>query len=131
MDPLGLSGCGVGNSTKDAFDDLAKLRRDLGLKPGEGTLARLDINGESFYGINAHGQPVTLKVNAITRTHAEADVFQQASNSGIKGGKATLYVDRDLCPACGRNGGVRGMARQLGLEEVTVITPSGTQIIIP
>ncbi|HDT6507755.1 TPA: hypothetical protein QFV83_001047 [Klebsiella aerogenes] len=38
--------------------------------------------------------------------HAEADVFQHASNSGIKGGKATLYVDRDLCTACGRNDAV-------------------------
>jgi hypothetical protein len=75
--------------------------------------------------------PVNLRVNAITRTHAEADAFQQAANAGMNGGRGTLYVDRALCPACGPNGGVRGMMRQLGLEELEVITPQGTQVIRP
>ncbi|MEH2397133.1 hypothetical protein [Nostoc sp.] len=35
----------------------------------------------------------------------------------------------DLCRACGQNGGVKGMARQLNLEEIEVISPSGRQII--
>jgi len=91
----------------------------------------LDVGGRNFYGINAHGQPVNLRVNAITRTHAEADAFQQAANAGVSGGRGTLYVDRALCPACGQNGGVRGMMRQLGLEELEVITPQGTQVIRP
>jgi deoxycytidylate deaminase len=72
-----------------------------------------------------------MAVNAITRTHAEADVFQQALNAGAKGGNATLYVDRALCAACLQNGGVRSMARQLGVDQVTMITPQGTQIIRP
>jgi len=103
----------------------------LGLAEGEGTLARLDVGGRSFYGINAHGQPVGMRVNAITRAHAEADAFQQAANAGVSGERATLYVDSALCPACGPNGGVRGMARQLGLKEVEVITPQGTHVIRP
>ena len=111
--------------------DLAKFRGELGLPAGEGTLARLDAGGKSFYGINAHGQPVSLRVNAITRTHAEADAFQQAANDGVAGGRATLYVDRALCSACGSNGGVLGLARQLGLTEVKVITPQGTQFMQP
>ncbi|MBC7701783.1 MAG: hypothetical protein H7225_15435 [Massilia sp.] len=115
----------------DGLADLAKFRAGLGLKAGEGTLARLEVNGQVFYGINAHGQPVTMGVNAITRTHAEADVFQQALNAGARDGNATLHVDRALCAACGQNGGVRSMARQLGLNEVTVITPQGTKIIRP
>jgi RHS repeat-associated protein len=113
------------------LDDLATFRSELGLKPGEGTLSRLDVGGESFYGINAHGQPVTMKVNAITKTHAEADSFQQAINAGATGKSGTLYVDRDLCAACGVNGGVKGMAPQAGIEELEVVTPSGSQVITP
>jgi hypothetical protein len=56
----------------------------LGLKPGEGTLARLDVGGRSFYGINAHGRPISLRTNAITRTHAEADAFQQAADALLR-----------------------------------------------
>lgn len=124
-------GYSAADDAVDGLADLAKFRDELGLAPGDGTLARLDVNGESFYGINAHGQPITMNVNAITRTHAEADAFQQALNAGQSGGDATLYVDRALCPACGQNGGVRGMARQAGLNQVTVITPQGTQVIRP
>jgi hypothetical protein len=111
--------------------DLAKFRGELGLKAGEGTLARLDVGGKSFYGISAHGQPISLRVNAITATHAEADAFQQAANAGVSGGRGTLFVDRALCPACGTNGGVQGLARQLGLIELEVITPQGSQLFKP
>jgi RHS repeat-associated protein len=121
----------VDGVTVSGLDDLAQFRAELGLPTGEGTLTRLDVGGRSFYGVNAHGQPITLRVNAITRTHAEADAFQQAANAGISGGRGILYVDRALCPACGPNGGVRGMMRQLGLEELEVITPQGSQVIYP
>ena len=70
-----------------------------------------------------------MKVKAISRSHAEADVFQQALNAGATGGNATFTVDKALCTPCGRSGGVRGMARQLGIDELTVTTPQGTQII--
>ncbi|WP_309895406.1 deaminase [Archangium sp.] len=133
-----VAGTGEGNEnsgTSDApvsgLDDLAKLRNELGLQHGEGTLARLDVGGHRFYGINAHGQPVSLKTNVITATHAEADAFQQAAKAGVHGGRGHLYVDRDLCRACGTSGGARGLARQLGLEELEVVTPSGIQIIRP
>jgi len=134
----GMAGTGEGNEnagTSDAaasgLDDLAKLRTELGLQHGEGTLARLDVGGHRFYGINAHGQPVSLKTNVITATHAEADAFQQAAKAGVNGGRGRLYVDRDLCRACGTSGGVRGLARQFGLDELEVVTPSGTQLIRP
>jgi filamentous hemagglutinin len=111
---------------------LAKFRGELGLPAGEGTLARLDAGGKTFYGINAHGQPVApLRTNAISTTHAEADAFAQAARAGISGGNATLYVDRGLCLACGQNGGVRSMARQLGLESLKVVTPDEIVIINP
>jgi hypothetical protein len=114
------------NCLAEGLADLAKFRRELGLPEGEGTLTRLDVGGRSFYGINGHGQPVTMKVNAQTMTHAEADSFQQALNAGISGGRGTLFVDRPyLCMACGKFGGVRGMVRILGLEELLVVTPNG------
>lgn len=130
-DDVAASAGAAARSAASGLDDLAKFRGELGLAQGEGTLARLDVGGHSFYGINAHGQPVSLRVNAITRTHAEADAFQQAANAGLIGGRGTLYVDRALCLACGQNGGVRAMMRQLGLVELEVITPQGTQVIRP
>ena len=68
-------------------------------------------------------------MNPISRSYAEADALQQAFDAGVRGGKARLVVDRDLCRACGQNGGVKGMARQLDLEELEVISPSGREVI--
>lgn len=117
------------NCFRRGLDDLARFRQELGIPNGQGTLARLDIGGKRFYGINAHGRPVNMKVNAITRTHAEADAFQQAASAGVRGGRGNMYVDRALCPACGQNGGVKGMMRQLDISELRVVTPQGVQVI--
>jgi len=123
----------------DIFQELAEYRQQLGLPPAgsdrdRATIAKLEIDGNSFFGINSgsnpHPRKITMTVNPISRTHAEADAFQQMFDAGIKGTKGRLIVDRDLCRACGRNGGVRGMARQLDLEELEVISPSGSQMII-
>lgn len=124
------------NWARQGLDELAQFRRELGPIPGGGqadggVLARLDVGGRSFYGINAHGQPVTLRVNAITRTHAELDAFQQAANAGVRGGTGRLFVDAELCGACGQSGGVRSLARQLGLERLEIVTPSGVVTIVP
>jgi RHS repeat-associated protein len=114
------------------LEQIAALRKDLNLMPvgtpqGEKTtLAKLEIGNANWFGISGHGQEVTLSVNAISEGHAEADVFQQALNSGVKGQEGTLYVDRPLCKACGQNGAVKSMARQVGLTHLTVITPQGT-----
>ncbi|MEH2242512.1 deaminase [Nostoc sp.] len=120
------------------FQQLAEYRQQLGLPPAgseedRATIAKLEISGRVFFGINAGSNPnrrkITLTVNPISRTHAEADALQQAFDAGLKGGRARLIVDRDICRACGQNGGVKGMARQLNLEEIEVISPSGRQII--
>jgi hypothetical protein len=63
-------------------------------------------------------------------THAEADAFQQAFEVGLRGGKACLTVDRSLCRACGQNVGVKGMAKQLGLSELEIISPDGHQTLV-
>jgi hypothetical protein len=72
---------------------------------------------------------LTLTVNPISRTHAETDALQQAFDAGVRGGRVRLIVDRDLCRACGQNGGVKGMARQLDLEALEVISPSDCEVI--
>lgn len=122
----------------DVFQKLAEYRQQLGLaiagsENDNTTVAKLEIGGSRFFGISSGSNPsrrqITLKVNPISRTHAEADAFQQAFDAGIRGGRGCLTVDRDLCRACGQNGGVKGMARQLDLEELEIISPSGQQII--
>jgi hypothetical protein len=100
----------------DWFEEHDQMREELGLpesgSPDDGyTLAKLEINGETFWGINSHGQKVDLRVNPISRTHAETDVFNQASRARISGGDGRLVVDRPLCGACGTRGAVRSMAR--------------------
>src|SRR5690242_20474223 len=118
--------------TGDGLAQLAALRSDLGLQRAiEGqrpTLAKLQIADTNFFGISAHGQEVTLTVNPISASHAEADVFQQASLANVKADEATLYVDHELCLACGRNGAVQSMARQIGLKRLIVVTPNGSVV---
>lgn len=120
------------------FDELAAYRQSLGLPPAgsetdRSTIAKLEIGDQSFFGINSGSNPnprqITLKVNPITKTHAEADVFQQAVDEGIRGGKARLIVDRDLCAACGLRGGVNSMAWQLDIKELEIITPTERKTI--
>jgi len=121
------------------FQELAKFREKLGLpvagSENDGsTVAKLEIGDREFFGVNSGSDPnprrvVTLRVNPISKTHAEADVMQQAFDAGIRGGRARLIVDRDLCRPCGQNGGVKGMAKQLDLEELEVISPSSCDVI--
>ncbi|MEG4985002.1 deaminase [Microcoleus sp. BR0-C5] len=120
------------------FDELGAYRQSLGLPPAgseidKSTIAKLEIAGQSFFGINSGSNPnrrqITFNVNPITKTHAEADAFQQAADAGIRGGKARLICDRELCAACGLRGGVNSMAWQLNIEELEIITPSGSKTI--
>jgi hypothetical protein len=104
------------------------------MRTDKSAIAKLEVGGQSFFGINSSDNPysreIKFHVNPITKTHAEADAFQQAYDAGIKGGKARLIVDRDLCTACGLRGGVNSMAWQLGIEELEIIAPSGSKTII-
>lgn len=125
---------------QNIFDELSQYRQQLELPPAgsetnKSTIAKLEIGGQTFFGINSSSNPtprqITFYVNPITKTHAEADAFQQAADAGIRGGKARLIVDRDLCAPCGIRGGVNSIAWQLGIEELEIITPSGSKVIIP
>jgi deoxycytidylate deaminase len=79
---------------------------------------------------NPSGMHPSLRPNAITRQHAEADAFNQAAWSGVTAERATLTVDRALCGACGRSGGVKSMAKALGIKELTIVTPVGKEVIV-
>ncbi|MEA5554426.1 deaminase [Anabaena cylindrica UHCC 0172] len=117
---------------------MAEYRQRLGLPPAgsetdKSTIAKLEIDGQSFFGINSGSNPysrqITFKVNPISKTHAEADAFQQVKDAGLTGKKARLVVDRDLCDACSLRGGVNSMAYQLSIEELEIITPSSSKTI--
>jgi hypothetical protein len=125
------------------FDSLAARRAELNL-PAAGaandtaTLSRLEINGKSFDGINSGLQNpksgITLdRVNAQTKTHAEAEAVQRAVDAGMQGQakRAEMWVDRDPCDSCGKYGGLRSLARNLGVDELVVHSPSGTQVFTP
>jgi RHS repeat-associated protein len=123
----------------DGLGDLASRRAKLGAPdagPGVSpTLSRLDVDGMgSLYGVSGHGRDVTLRVNPISRSHAETDVLQQLSNlGGAKGTRGTMYIDYPggLCGACGRSGAVKSMAGQVGLTELTIIWPGGKRVLRP
>lgn len=104
-----------------------------GSETDKSTIAKIAIGNQSFFGINSSSNPnprqITFRVNPITKTHAEADAFQQVADAGIKGGKAILIVDRELCAACGLRGEVNSMAWQLGIQELTIITPATSKTI--
>ncbi|WP_118783998.1 RHS repeat-associated core domain-containing protein, partial [Neisseria lactamica] len=124
---------------KHKFRLLARFRKrkkmpKAGSELDAHTAARLEIGGRVFYGHNGHGIDTTFdKVNAITKTHAEGHVTQRALNAGMKGKAKTadIYVDRELCPSCGRNNGIGSLARELGLESINVHTPSGSKRYFP
>ena len=92
-------------------------------------LAKLAIGGKTFWGLNT-ARNVTIGVNAISRDHAEAGVFNEAFEAGIRGAKyARLVVDRNLCKACDEYQGVVSMAKQIGVQTLEIVTPYNQQII--
>lgn len=81
-----------------------------------------------------HGQVPTImpeaseikrlfNVNAQTATHAEGDVFYQAKVAGNTSTTAILITDRRACKACGLNGGIRSLARQMGITDLIIVSP--------
>jgi Metallopeptidase toxin 4/MafB19-like deaminase len=130
------------SEVQKGFDDLAAKRRQLGLpeagSPSDAaTLAKLVIDGQTFEGVNSKLQnprsKITLKANAQTKTHAEAEVIQKAIDAGKKGTakEAEMWTDRDACDACGKYNGIGSLARELGVEKIIVHSPGGTNIYYP
>lgn len=119
------------SSQPEGLTDIARFRGELRLPPGEGVVARLDMGGRHFYGINAHGQAYE-RIPGVTfqsLRHAEGDAFAQAVRAGLRGGKATIYVDRAVCGWCVSS--LRAYARELRLHELTVVEPGRTFVVTP
>lgn len=144
LDPFGLvhwpAAAPIGAGARAGYDaQLAGAVAGTGVAVGvNDTSALLTITSpagvvSNFVGFNsglrAHVIPAAgdpLRANAISRTHAEGDVFRQALVAGAgRGATATLIVDRDACGGCGRRGGITGMAQQLGITNLTLVTPDG------
>jgi hypothetical protein len=120
-----------GAKTKaEHFEDLAKKRKEKGLPEADSptddaTVAKLKVGNDEFYGFNRKYQnpktEVTLKANAQTVTHAEADCVQQAIDKGKTGTakEAEMWVDREACTACGEKNGIGSLSRELGVDKIT------------
>jgi hypothetical protein len=69
----------------------AKIRAALDI-PARGangdkyTVSLLEVDGQEIWGVSAHGQDVTFRVNAISKTHAEIDALNQLANASPKRG---------------------------------------------
>ncbi len=96
------------------------------------TAAKLIIGDNEYYGKNGHGLHKKVKeqfkVNAQTATHAEGHVFYQAKIANVSNPVATLIIDRPACKSCGFYGGVRSLARQMGITDLTIIEPNNNII---
>jgi RHS repeat-associated protein len=126
-----------GLSPIDPFADLAQLRSELGMPPlsdtrsADGVLARLDVDGKSYYGINRWVAPDSASKQAYidagldppypaVTNHAEGDAILQAWKDGGKrnGGTGHLYVDSDCCGFCRTN--LNSLRKKLGLDDLIV-----------
>jgi pyruvate/2-oxoglutarate dehydrogenase complex dihydrolipoamide acyltransferase (E2) component len=127
---------------QEHIDDLAAERQRLKLAPAgsatdDATVAKIKIGDDEFYGVNSKYQApktkVEGKVNAQTKTHAEGQAVQKAIDAGKKGTakEAEMWVDRDACDSCGKYNGIGSLARELGVEKITVHSPSGTKVYYP
>lgn len=89
------------------------------------TAGKLVIGDNEYYGRNGHGKDVrsVFTVNPQTATHAEGDVFYQAKMAGENSTSAVLITDRRACRACGFNDGIRSMAKQMGITNLTIVSP--------
>lgn len=133
--PCGILDTGAGNvgdNYTNDFEDLAAYRREQGMPVSGGkedncTAAKLKIGDNEYYGKNGHGKQDEVisefNVNPQTATHAEGDVFYQAKNAGENSTSAVLITDRRACKACGFNGGIRSMAKKMGITDLTIISP--------
>jgi len=111
------------------MDDLSRLRSIVEEQVGHSDfmLARLDIDGQTFYGINAHGEAFD-KPEGVTfqgQRHAEGHALSKARRAGASGGEATLYVDGVLPPCQWCKSSFAGFGRALDLDWLTVIGPNG------
>lgn len=112
-----------------ALIDVQKLLGALQAEPDGGktcVIARLDVGGKVYHGLNGHGQSYQRPsgVTPCSAGHAEADVAGQAARDRVSGGTGSLYVAGKIpCPFC--KSSMAGWARELNLDELNVYGPNG------
>ena len=131
---------------------MRRFREDTGLSQ-PGTLARVEIDGISYFGLNSSAHPASLLrrkefLQAIQRelgqltgrtlnrvralTHAEADALMQAAAGRNQLPKVvTILVDRRTCNFCTSIEGLPLLARLLGIKRILVVSPGRTIVIVP
>ncbi len=129
---------GAGAAPQDSFQSLADMRSvdriPAADAPGGNTYARarLDVADDPIYGRNAWGRESGYGerpsgVNPVSWTHAEGDVFGQASRAGGASDEASLYVDQPICGYC--RSSLKGYARLLRLESLNAYYPDETIVL--
>ena len=117
------------NSTnaQDIFAALRTYREWLGAR----VAVRLDLGGDTYIGTNlARGNEAIAGTWDEFVQHAEGDAFSRALTSGTnyEGDSATLYVSKlgggGPCRLICRPS-IPSVARQMGISDLTVITPEG------
>jgi RHS repeat-associated protein len=120
-------------------NDLAKYREESGLpKAGDPkdkyTTTKLYVDNETVYGKNGKSvTPQVQKINAITPVHGEGQALEIANSRGLikPGSSGVMFVDRDVCAACGLFQGLRSYVEQLQMKQLDVYAPSGILRITP
>lgn len=113
----------------------------------DGVLTRFDTGGKTFYGYNSRFRhlsgnrdmiaqdefrnegflnPSGNPPNLMFSHHAEGHAFIQAYRANALNGDGRLFIDAEMCEACGKRGGVKNAFLGSGLDllEVYELTPS-------
>lgn len=138
---------------QEHLDDLANFRKENNLPEyklndgSTGTTAKVEINGEDFYGTNSKFSPDTKSLrqewfdkidwcppkanqpahlgHAQSLTHAEAHALMNAYKKfGSLPKEVTIYVDRPTCNMC--KGELPALMKAMGIEKLNIFSGGKT-----
>lgn len=144
---------GVASHVLDPWDDISRFRSRSHLIADD-TLARIEVNGRRYFGVNSSAQPADalalrreflgqiqtelgrLEGKTLNRvralTHAEGHALMRAyvRNGGNPGKEVTIHVDRITCNFCSGENGVTLLRELMGIEKLTIVSP-GRTVVLP
>ena len=132
-------------TASSAFADIAEFRVRNGLPafdvndPSTGTVSRILLNGEPFFGQNGAASDVPAAIRRAfvqaagknpklrSANHAEAIGLLEASGEIVTSGtkRVTIFVDRPSCFACQHDGVLPALKDLLELDELVVVDSLG------
>ncbi|QDT36048.1 polymorphic toxin-type HINT domain-containing protein [Stratiformator vulcanicus] len=133
------------NGIPRGFQDIDSFRSRNGLSPfdpsdpASGTVARISVNGKTFYGVNGASSQIPPSIRrgfadaagtnrrARALHHAEAQALMEASGEIISSARKniTIFVDRRTCRFCQNDGTIEGIKDLLELDSVTILDKLG------